>query len=122
MAGNPICLSGAKMLAACLEQARVRRVYGIVGTSNIAFMNALYDKRDRIRYVSTRHEQVAASMADMEGRMTGRPGVCLTHSGPGTLNAVMSMANAYKDCSPLILISGKHRGHPEDARPCRLRT
>jgi acetolactate synthase-1/2/3 large subunit len=109
MAGNPICLSGAQMLAACLEQAQVRRVYGIVGTSNIAFMNALYDKRERIRYVSTRHEQVAASMADMEGRMTGRPGVCLTHSGPGTLNAVMSMANAYKDCSPLILISGAVR-------------
>jgi acetolactate synthase-1/2/3 large subunit len=48
-------------------------------------------------------------MADMEGRMTGKPGVCLTHSGPGTLNATMSIANAYKDCSPLILISGAVR-------------
>ncbi len=109
MAGNPIHLSGAQMLAGCLERAGARRVYGIVGTSNIAFVNALYDKRDEIRYVSVRHEQVAASMADAEGRLTGRPGVCLTHSGPGTLNAVMSMANAYKDCSPLLLISGAVR-------------
>jgi len=109
MAENPISLTGAQVLATCLERADVRRIYGIVGTSNIGFVNALYDKRDTIRYVSARHEQVAASMADMEGRMTGKPGVCLTHSGPGTLNATMSMANAYKDCSPLILISGAVR-------------
>ena len=109
MAENPISLTGAQVLATCLERADVRRIYGIVGTSNIGFVNALYDKRDTIRYVSARHEQVAASMADAEGRLTGRPGVCLTHSGPGTLNATMSMANAYKDCSPLILISGAVR-------------
>jgi acetolactate synthase-1/2/3 large subunit len=102
-------LTGAQILAACLEGAHIQRIYGIVGTSNIAFVNALYDKQDKIRYVSTRHEQVAASMADMEGRMTGKPGVCLTHSGPGTLNATMSIANAYKDCSPVILISGAVR-------------
>ena len=109
MSENPTSLSGAQVLAACLERAGVKRIYGIVGTSNIAFVNALYDKRDQIRYVSARHEQVAASMADAEGRLTGRPGVCLTHSGPGTLNAVMSIANAYKDCSPVILISGAVR-------------
>jgi acetolactate synthase-1/2/3 large subunit len=108
MTANP-SLSGAQVLAACLERAGVQRIFGIVGTSNIAFVDALYEKRDKIRYVSARHEQVAASMADAEGRLTGKPGVCLTHSGPGTLNAVMSMANAYKDCSPLILISGAVR-------------
>lgn len=102
-------LSGAQALTACLEAAGVERIYGIVGTSNIGFVNALYDKRESIRYISTRHEQVAASMADTEGRLTGRPGVCLTHSGPGTLNAVISAANAYKDCSPMIIISGAVR-------------
>ncbi len=109
MSENPVSLSGAQMLASCLERAGVERIYGIVGTSNIAFVNALYDKRDKIRYVSARHEQVAASMADAEGRLTGKPGICLTHSGPGTLNATMSVANAYKDCAPLILISGTVR-------------
>ncbi len=103
------CLSGAQTLAGCLEAAGIKRVYGIVGTSNIGFVNALYDNRENIRYISTRHEQVAASMADAEGRLTGRPGVCLTHSGPGTLNAVISAATAYKDCSPMMIISGAVR-------------
>jgi acetolactate synthase-1/2/3 large subunit len=102
-------MSGAEVLASCLEAAHIKRVYGIVGTSNIAFVNALFDKRDSIRYISTRHEQVAASMADAEGRLTGKPGVCLVHSGPGALNATISAANAYKDCSPLIIISGAVR-------------
>ena len=104
-----VALSGAQTLTACLEAAEVKRIFGIVGTSNIGFVNALYDKRDKIRYISTRHEQVAASMADAEGRLTGKPGVCLTHSGPGTLNAVISAAGAYKDCSPMIIITGAVR-------------
>jgi acetolactate synthase I/II/III large subunit len=82
------------------------RVYGIIGTSNVAFVDALYGYRDRIRYVSCRHEQVAASMADAEGRLTGVPGVVVTHSGPGTLNALISVGNALKDCSPMIVLSG----------------
>jgi acetolactate synthase-1/2/3 large subunit len=83
-----------------------RRVYGVIGTSNVAFMDALYDYRETMRYISCRHEQVAASMADAEGRLTGVPGVVVTHSGPGTLNALISIGNALKDCSPLICLSG----------------
>ena len=67
MAGNASTLSGAQALAECLGAAQVERIYGILGTSNIAFVNALYDKRDQIRYICTRHEQVAASMADPAG-------------------------------------------------------
>lgn len=89
-----------------MKKAGVERIYGVIGTSNIGFVNALYDYRGEIRYVSCRHEQVAASMADVEGRLRGKPGVALTHSGPGTLNALISVANAYKDGSPLILLSG----------------
>jgi acetolactate synthase-1/2/3 large subunit len=108
-AGNLTSISGAQALIACLEAAKAKRIYGIIGTSNFAFVNALYDKRDEIRYITTRHEQVAASMADTEGRLTGKPGICLVHSGPGALNAMISAANAYKDCSPLIIISGAVR-------------
>lgn len=82
------------------------RIYGIAGTSNIAFLDALHQYRDSIRYVSCRHEQVAASMADAEGRLTGTPGVVVTHSGPGTLNALISVGNALKDCSPMVVLSG----------------
>ena len=62
--------------------------------------------REEIRYISCRHEQVAGSMADTEGRLTGKPGVVITHSGPGTVNALLSVACAFKDHSPMILISG----------------
>lgn len=96
----------AQMLIEGLKVMGVRRIYGIIGTSNFAFVNALYDYQEDIRYVSCRHEQVAASMADAEGRLTGIPGVALTHSGPGTLNALISTANAYKDGSPMIILSG----------------
>ncbi len=99
-------LTGAQALARALLKMGASRLYGIIGTSNVAFVDALYDVRDRMRYVSCRHEQVAASMADAEGRLTGRPGVVLVHSGPGALNAMISAGNAYKDCSPMMIITG----------------
>jgi len=99
-------ITAAKALAQALVCMGTEWVYGIVGTSNIAFLDALYEIRDKIRYISCRHEQVAASMADAQGRLTGKPGVALVHSGPGALNAAISVGNAYKDCSPMILITG----------------
>jgi acetolactate synthase-1/2/3 large subunit len=99
-------LTGAQALAQALLKMGSTRLYGIIGTSNVAFVDALYDVREQIRYVSCRHEQVAASMADTEGRLTGRPGVALVHSGPGALNALISAGNAYKDSSPMMIITG----------------
>jgi acetolactate synthase-1/2/3 large subunit len=96
----------AQVLIEGLKAMGGRRIYGVIGTSNISFVDALYDHQDDIRYVSCRHEQVAASMADAEGRLTGVPGVVLTHSGPGTLNTLISVGSAYKDCSPMIVLSG----------------
>ncbi|MFW6113864.1 MAG: thiamine pyrophosphate-binding protein, partial [Actinomycetota bacterium] len=96
----------ARILIEGIKAMGAKRIYGIIGTSNIAFIDALYDYQEDLRYISCRHEQVAAGMADAEGRLTGIPGVVLTHSGPGTLNAMIAVANAYKDCSPMILISG----------------
>lgn len=89
-----------------LYKAGVSRVYGIIGTSILPAINALGNYRDRIRYISCRHEQVAASMADAEGRITGKPGVAIVHAAPGALNAAISVANAYKDASPVLLIAG----------------
>jgi acetolactate synthase-1/2/3 large subunit len=94
----------AEVIVACLRQLGVKRIYGLIGTSILDFIDALKDSG--IRYVSTRHEQVAVSMADAEGRMTGMPGVAAVHAGPGFLNSLISVANAYKDTSPLLLISG----------------
>jgi len=99
-------LNGAQILARALLRMGASRVYGIIGTSNVAFIDALWEIREQLRYVSCRHEQVAASMADAEGRLTGRPGVVLAHSGPGALNTLISAGNAYKDCSPMMIITG----------------
>ncbi len=96
----------ARIIAEMLSALGTERIYGIIGTSNVAFVDTLFDLREKIRFISCRHEQVAASMADAEGRLTGKPGVALVHSGPGACNALISLANAYKDCSPMILLTG----------------
>ena len=87
-----------------LEELGVRRAYGLIGTSILDLVDATKDTR--IRYISTRHEQVAVSMADAEGRLTGNPGIAYIHGGPGFLNSLISVANAYKDSSPLLMIAG----------------
>ncbi|MCU7787867.1 thiamine pyrophosphate-binding protein [Pyrobaculum sp. 3827-6] len=94
----------AQVVVKCLEQLGVKRIYGLIGTSILDFIDAVRDSG--LRYISTRHEQVAVSMADAEGRVTGKPGVAVVHAGPGFLNSLISVANAYKDVSPLLLISG----------------
>jgi len=99
-------LRGTDAIAQCLKAMSVKRVYGLIGTSIVGFLDGLYEARDTIRYISCRHEQVAGSMADAEGRLTRRPGIIALHSGPGSLNAMISLANAAKDCSPVIAITG----------------
>jgi len=99
-------MKAAEALAACMERAGVKRVYGVIGTSVVSLVNSLYQFREKIRYISCRHEQVCASMADAEGRLTGRPGIAVSHSGPGTLNTAISLAIAWKDSSPMVAISG----------------
>lgn len=89
-----------------LVRAGINRAYGIIGTSILPAINALSRYKDRIRYISCRHEQVAASMADAEGRITGKPGIAIVHAAPGALNSAISVANAYKDASPMLLIAG----------------
>jgi len=94
----------AQAVVECLEKLGVRRAYGLIGTSILDLVDATKDTK--IRYISTRHEQVAVSMADAEGRLTGNPGIAYIHGGPGFLNSLISVANAYKDSSPLLMIAG----------------
>ena len=94
----------AHAIVESLERLGVRRAYGLIGTSILDLVDATKDSK--IRYLSTRHEQVAVSMADAEGRLTGVPGVAYIHGGPGFLNSLIGVANAYKDSSPLFMIAG----------------
>jgi acetolactate synthase-1/2/3 large subunit len=100
--------SGARIaayqLADYLERVGVDVVFGLCGHAVIGLLDAL--GKSRIRFVSVRHEQVAAHAADGYARATGKPGVVMTHLGPGLTNAVTGVANAALDSIPMVVIAG----------------
>ena len=95
----------AEVLVECLEAEGVDTVFGIPGEENLDLMFAL--KKSGIRFITTRHEQGAAFMADVYGRLTGRAGVCLATLGPGATNLVTGVADAFLDGAPLVAITGQ---------------
>ncbi|MBC2581097.1 acetolactate synthase large subunit [Clostridium sp. DJ247] len=98
-------INTADLLVKCLESEKVDFMFGIPGEENITFMNALKDSS--IKFITTRHEQGAAFMADVYGRLTGKPGVCLSTLGPGATNLMTGVADANLDGAPLVAITGQ---------------
>jgi acetolactate synthase-1/2/3 large subunit len=94
----------AYQLVEYLERIGVDTVFGLCGHTVIALLDAL--EGSKIRFVSTRHEQVAAHAADGYARASGKPGVLMTHLGPGLTNATTGVANAALDSVPMVVISG----------------
>ena len=92
-----------------LERIGVEVIFGLCGHTIIALLDAL--GRSRIRFISTRHEQIAAHAADGYARATGKPGVVLTHLGPGLTNACTGVANAALDSIPMVVIAGDVPSH-----------
>src|SRR5581483_6659522 len=97
------------LLTEYLERLGVDVIFGLCGHTNIAFLDAL--GKSRIRFISTRHEQVAAHAADGYARVTGKPGVVLTHLGPGLTNATTGVANAALDSIPMVVFAGDIPSH-----------
>jgi acetolactate synthase-1/2/3 large subunit len=95
----------AELFVRCLENEGVEYIFGIPGEENIDLMDVLLDSP--IRFVTTRHEQGAAFMADVYGRLTGKAGVCLATLGPGATNLVTGVADANMDRAPLVAIAGQ---------------
>ncbi|MFN9860620.1 MAG: thiamine pyrophosphate-binding protein, partial [Pseudanabaena sp.] len=77
-------MNTAELLVKCLENEGVEYIFGLPGEENMAVLNAL--ENSSIKFITTRHEQGAAFMADVYGRLTGKPGVCLSTLGPGATN------------------------------------
>ncbi|SMN12046.1 Acetolactate synthase large subunit [uncultured Candidatus Thioglobus sp.] len=98
-------MKAAELFIKCLENESVERIYGIPGEENIDVMDALLDSK--VRFITTRHEQGAAFMADVYGRLTGRAGVCLATLGPGATNLVTGVADANMDLAPIVAIAGQ---------------
>ncbi len=98
-------LNTAQMLVRCLEEEGVEYIFGIPGEENLELIHAL--QGSSIRFITTRHEQGAAFMADLYGRLTGKAGVCLATLGPGAANLVTGVADADQDGAPLVAITGQ---------------
>jgi len=98
-------MKASDLFLRCLEAEGVEYIFGVPGEENADVMISLLDSP--IRFIICRHEQGAAFMADLYGRMTGKPGVCLATLGPGATNLLTGVANADMDCSPVVAITGQ---------------
>jgi acetolactate synthase-1/2/3 large subunit len=98
-------MKASELFVRCLENEGVQNIFGIPGEENLDVMDALLGSP--IRFVTTRHEQGAAFMADVYGRLTGRAGVCLATLGPGATNLVTGVADANMDRAPVVAIAGQ---------------
>jgi acetolactate synthase I/II/III large subunit len=98
-------MNTAELLVRCLENEGVEYVFGLPGEENLQVLQALKDSS--IKFITTRHEQGAAFMADVYGRLTGKAGVCLSTLGPGATNLMTGVADANLDRAPLVAITGQ---------------
>ncbi len=93
------------LVVKCLENEGVRYVFGVPGEENEDLLFSL--EQSSITFIPTRHEQGAAFMADVWGRLTGKAGVCLSTLGPGATNLITGVADANVDKSPLVAMTGQ---------------
>lgn len=98
-------MKAAELVVRCLENEGVRYVFGLPGEEALGLLDAL--QGSSIRMVGTRHEQGAAFMADVYGRLSGRAGVCLSTLGPGATNLLTGVADANMDRAPLVAIASQ---------------
>jgi len=98
--------SGGQILVDALRRQGVDRVYCVPGESYLPVLDALVDVPD-IAVVSARHEGAAANMAEADGKLTGRPGICMVTRGPGATHASIGVHTAFQDSTPMILFIGQ---------------
>src|ERR1700680_437043 len=96
---------GSDLLVAALENEGVDRIFGVPGEENLDVVESL--RNSSIKLILTRHEQGAAFMAATYGRLTGKPGVCITTLGPGALNLTTGAAYALLGAMPMVMITGQ---------------
>ena len=94
------------LLVECLIEQGVTHAFGVPGESYLAVLDGFHAYQDRIRFVINRQEGGAAFMADAQGRLTGRPGVCFVTRGPGATNASIGVHTAFQDSTPMVLFVG----------------
>lgn len=98
-------MKASDLFVKALENEGVEYIFGVPGEENLDLLESLRDSS--IQMITTRHEQVAGFMAAVYGRLTGKPGVCLSTLGPGATNFVTSAAYAYLGAMPMLMITGQ---------------
>ncbi|MCL4513340.1 MAG: acetolactate synthase large subunit [Candidatus Eremiobacteraeota bacterium] len=98
-------MKASDLFVHCLEKEGVEYIFGLPGEENMDLLESL--RSSSIQFITTRHEQGAAFMADVYGRLTGKAGVCLSTLGPGATNLVTGIADATLDRAPLVAITGQ---------------
>lgn len=100
-------LRGNEIIAEYLIKEKVPYLFGYAGHGAIGLLDAIYDRTDKIRHISPRIEQTAGFMADAYFRLTGKPLAVYTSTGPGPMNMMIAVANAFYDYSAFFLITGQ---------------
>ena len=98
--------TAADLLVDCLAAESCEWVFSVPGEETMDILDAL-SRTESVRHVTTRHEQGAAFMADVHGRLTGRAAVAMGTLGPGATNLVTGIADAYLDRAPMVAITGQ---------------
>ena len=98
-------MKGSDLFVKCLENEGVTHIFGVPGEEILDILDSL--SRSKIKFIVTRHEHGAAFIADVYGRLSHRPGVCLSTLGPGATNLITGVADAYLDRVPLVAITGQ---------------
>ena len=98
--------AGHALVEALIAQG-VHTAFGVPGESYLAVLDGFHQHREQIRFIACRQEGGAAFMAEAQGKLTGRPGICFVTRGPGATNASIGLHTAFQDSTPLILFVGQ---------------
>ena len=104
---TPSSRPAGHVLVEALVAQGVDTCFGVPGESYLAVLDGLHEHRDRIRFIACRQEGGAAFMAEAQGKLTGRPGVCFVTRGPGASNAAIGLHTAFQDSTPMVLFIGQ---------------
>ncbi len=99
-------MKASDLLVQCLEEEGIEYIFGVPGEENADFMMSL-EKSTKIKFILTRHEQGAAFMAEIYGRLTGNPAGCLGTLGPGATNLITGVADSNMDRAPMLVLTGQ---------------
>ena len=99
-------MKASDLFVKCLEEEGIELIFGVPGEENADFMISLQES-EKIRFILTRHEQGAAFMAEIYGRLTGKPAGCLGTLGPGATNLITGVADANMDRAPMLVLTGQ---------------